>query len=313
MSAVAGRSLPAAHWDVLGFGAAAVDDLLYVDHFPEPDSKLPVREVRRQGGGQAATALVAAVRLGVSAAYYGLLGDDPLSSFTIGELEKEGVDCAPVRFQAGARPYHSFVIVDRSTAERTILYSTDGVTYPMPAEITPALIGSCRVLFVDHHTAAAGLAALAYTQRAGIPMVVDIEAVPNDTVAELVRRADHLIVGLRVARDVTGAVAPADTVRALVAAGEPGRACCVVTAGAQGCWYAVEGGPVQHLPALAVQAVDTTGCGDVFHGAYAAALARGEPIERALRIATIVAGLKATKPGGRAGIPDWDTVQRMLA
>ncbi|MEJ5197917.1 MAG: PfkB family carbohydrate kinase, partial [Anaerolineae bacterium] len=91
-----------------------------------------------------------------------------------------------------------------------------------------------------------------------------------------------------------------------------GRACCVVTAGAQGCWYAVNGGPVRHLPALRVAAVDTTGCGDVFHGAYAASLARGESNERAIQIATIAAGLKATKPGGRLGIPDWATVEAYL-
>jgi len=86
-----------------------------------------------------------------------------------------------------------------------------------------------------------------------------------------------------------------------------------VTAGERGCWYAERDGPVHHVPALVVPVVDTTGCGDVFHGAYAAAIARGEPAARAIAIANVAAGLKATQPGGRAGIPNWETVEQVLA
>ncbi len=90
------------------------------------------------------------------------------------------------------------------------------------------------------------------------------------------------------------------------------RAAVVVTAGERGCWYAGPEGEVRHQPALRVEAVDTTGCGDVFHGAYAAMLTRGAPLARAVAVATVAAGLKATQPGGRSGIPDWGTVERWL-
>jgi len=86
----------------------------------------------------------------------------------------------------------------------------------------------------------------------------------------------------------------------------------VVTGGELGCWYSEHGGDVHHLPALKVQAVDTTGCGDVFHGAYAACLAQGESAHKALKVATVAAGLKATQPGGRSGIPDRATIDRVL-
>jgi len=92
-----------------------------------------------------------------------------------------------------------------------------------------------------------------------------------------------------------------------------GRSCTVVTGGERGCWYAEYGGDVHHVPALKVQVVDTTGCGDVFHGAYAASIALGDGVSTAVQVATVAAGLKATQPGGRRGIPDRATAQRVLA
>ncbi len=92
----------------------------------------------------------------------------------------------------------------------------------------------------------------------------------------------------------------------------PDRACCVVTAGERGCWYSERGGGVRHLAAFQVETVDTTGCGDVFHGAYAACIARGETVHRAIQVATAAAGIKATRRGGRSGIPGLPTIKRFL-
>jgi ribokinase len=274
-------------WDVLGIGVVAVDDLLYVERFPQPDTKNPISERRRQGGGPTATALVAASRLGARAAYCAILGDDELSRFSITELEREGVDCAPIVHREGARPYYAVVIVDRTAGLRTIFYSGDGVVHPTPAEIGEDLITGCRVLLMDGYVAPTAFCAV-----------------------EFFRRADHLIIGLELGRQMTGEQTPEAVVAALAGAG---HVCSAVTAGAQGCWYAERAGPVQHFPAFTVPVVDTTGCGDVFHGAYAAAIAHGESVDRAIAVATAAAGLKATQPGGRAGIPTWGTVERFLA
>ena len=296
-------------WDILGLGAAAVDDLLYVDRYPAPGSKVPIRARQREGGGLTATALVAASRLGARTAYASTLGDDELSRFTIQELEREGVDCAPVRTQAGARPFHSMVIVDQSSGERTILYSAEGVRGCHPEEITPELIGSCRVLLVDHQSREAGLRAVELAQAASIPVVVDVEQENAPGAVELMRRADHLIVGTGLAGRFTGETQPERMVQVLC---EAGRTCCVVTAGDRGCWYAEDDKMVHHFPAFKVEVVDTTGCGDVFHGAYAACIAQGERILTAIQVATASAALKATQPGGRRGIPDRLAVDRFL-
>jgi sulfofructose kinase len=297
-------------WDLLGCGAVAVDDLLYVDRFPEPDSKVPVRSEQRQGGGLTATALVAASRLGASTAFLAVLDDDELSRFSVQELEREGVDCSPIVYRDGARPFHSRIIVDLATGGRTIIYSAVGVTYPQPGDFSEEMIRSCRVLFLDQHGAPVGPHVIEAARAYGVPVVCDIERIIDRTTETLLERADHLIIGVALGRQVAPRDDPAEIVAALT---RPERACCAVTAGAQGCWYSEGGGPVRHFPAFEVRTVDTTGCGDVFHGAYAASIARGEGVDRAIQVATAAAGLKATQPGGRAGIPDRVTVERFLA
>jgi sulfofructose kinase len=296
-------------WDLLGCGAVAVDDLLYVDRFPEPDSKVPVRSEQRQGGGLTATALVAASRLGARTAFLAVLDDDELSRFSVQALEREGVDCSLIVYRDGARPFHSRIIVDLATGGRTIIYSAVGVTYPRPGDFTEELIRSCRVLFLDQHGAPVGQHVIAAAQAHGVPVVCDIERIIDRTTETLLERADHLIIGVALGRRVAGREDPGEIVAALA---RPERACCAVTAGALGCWYSERGRPVRHFPAFKVRAVDTTGCGDVFHGAYAASIARGEGVDRAIQVATATAGLKATQPGGRAGIPARVTVERFL-
>ncbi len=313
-------------WDLLGFGAVAVDDLLYVDHYPPPNSKTEVRAVDRQGGGLTGTALVAAARLGATTAYAGVLGDDDLSRYTIAELTREGVDCSPVLRRAEARPIHSVIIVDRATGGRNIFFSMADVIQRPPEAMTADLIGRCRALFVDHKGIPGTLRAIELAHEHHIPVIGDVEGEPTPELLDLMGRIDHLVIGHELAGRVTGAAEPADMVAALASPrrrgpqraadsllGSPGRVCIAVTAGERGCWWSERGGPVRYTPALRVQVVDTTGCGDVFHGAYAACIARGESVERSIRVATVTAGLKATRPGGRAGIPDRATVERVLA
>jgi ribokinase len=294
-------------WDVLGLGAVAVDDLVYVAHYPPPDSKAPIQALRRDGGGLAGTALVAAARLGAQAAYWGILGDDDLSRYTITEFEREGVDCSSVIHRPGCEPIHSIILVDQSTGQRTILFSFANVAVPQPEDVSAEVIARCRVLFVDDTIVDAALRATEIAHRHGIPVVADIERANHPRLPELLAQVDHLILGVHAGAQLTGAQEPAAIMRALA---RPEQACCAVTAGDQGCWYAEHGGPTQHFPAFKVQAVDTTGCGDVFHGAYAAALARQESVGQAIRMAAAAAALKATQPGGRTGIPTREMLER---
>ena len=194
----------ASRWDVMGIGAVAVDDLIYLDGFPTPETKMYIAEETRQGGGLAGTALVAAARLGVRAAYVGVLGDDQLSRYTLAELEAEGVDCSLVRRLPDARPHHCTILVNQRTSERTILVSRAGITPPSSDEMRPALIGTARMLFVDHTVLEPALRAAKVANNLGVPVLADLERVVPG-LPELMAHIDHLIVGTRFAEQVVPA------------------------------------------------------------------------------------------------------------
>jgi sulfofructose kinase len=296
-------------WDVLGLGSVAVDDLLYVEHFPQPDEKIPIKMRQRQGGGLIATGLVAAARQGARAAYCGRLGDDELSNFTRTELNREGVDISPIQYYPGGRPFHSTIVVSMDTNTRAILYDSDGVEEPDLAIVTEELIRKTRVLFLDHYVYYSGIKAAQFAHKYGIPVVGDIEDLNLPNLGLFLSQIDHLIVGIQIARKMTGLEEISEMVKSLA---QGKRKCCVITAGSRGCWYAQDNGEVIHVPAYSVNVLDTTGCGDVFHGAYAASIARGEPIDEAIRIATATAAIKATALGGRKGIPSLLAVRNFL-
>ena len=294
-------------FDILGIGTAAVDDLVYLDHFPVPDSKSSFLSMQRQGGGQTATAMAAAARLGAQTAFCTHLCFDDLSDFTIHELEKEGVDCSACLRSAAGSPYHSLILVDTSAQTRTILHSGGNVN-PPPEHITPELVASARLLCLDDNSRAAGIKAARIARSLHIPVIADIEPDPPPEYTDLLPLVDHLVINRELGAVLTGHSDPVRMAQELSA----GRTCCAITAGAEGCWYAAQGQPAAHIPAYPVQVVDTTGCGDVFHGAYAFALSRGQRIGNALRLASAVAAMKARFPGGRAGIPRLEEVLKFM-
>jgi sulfofructose kinase len=285
-------------WDVLGMGCIAVDDLIYVEHYPVPDTKMPALEVRRQGGGNTANALVAAARQGASAAYCAGLGADALSTYSLRELEAEGIECSPCHVVDAGRPFHSFIIAEHAAHTRTIVYETGQIA--PPPEVVSEVVGQGRVLMIDHYTGEVGCRAVRLALERGVPVVADVEVETAPGAVEMLEEADHLIIGRALAARFTEKVDYPDMLRALA---RPHRACCVITAGEAGCWFAEQGGPAQFQAAFPVAVVDSTGCGDVFHGVYAAAVARGENAVRAIELASAAAAIKATSPGARAGIP----------
>ena len=130
--------------------AAAVDDLLYVDAYPAPDSKAPVRGRERHCGGLTFTALVAAARMGCRCAYAGTLGDDDFSQTVVARLAEEGIDVTLLRRRDEARPVRSTIIVAPSRQSRTILYDLDGVVGADPSWPEEGVIRAARLLLIDH-------------------------------------------------------------------------------------------------------------------------------------------------------------------
>jgi sugar/nucleoside kinase (ribokinase family) len=298
--------------DVLGLGCVAVDDLLYVDAYPPPDTKKQVRRRERQCGGLTATALVAAARLGARCAYAGVLGDDDFSHFVRQALSREGIDVAHCVHRAEARPIHSTIIVDETRHTRNVFFDLAGAAGADPEAPAAEVIRSARVLYLDHFGIEGMTRAARIARATGVATVADFERNEWPGFAGLLALVDHLIVSRDFAARLTGEGEPA---AALSRLWDAGRQAVVVTCGAEGCWYRGAGsgeGP-RHRRAYPVAAVDTTGCGDVFHGAYAAALARGLSLAERVRFASAAAALKALRPGGQDGIPTRATVDAFLA
>ncbi len=306
MSAIAE---PAKRFDVVGFGIAAVDDIVELEHFPEPDSKMPILSIERHGGGQSTTALVAAARQGMVCGYAGLLGANELSEFTRTLLRREGIQVVGGARYPEAQPYHSIVLLDASTGERTVLFSSDGVRGPAARDISEELIAASRFVLVDQLGPEGTLKACRCARESGTLVIADFERADDDRVHEAMLYVDHLIVPLRFALDLTGRNDPAQAAAELA---KSGRACTAVTDGKHGCWFVTGGRGVVHQASFEVRVVDTTGCGDVFHGAYAAAIVMGMPPPGAIEYASAAAALKVTRRGAQAGIPNQAAVRAFL-
>jgi sugar/nucleoside kinase (ribokinase family) len=297
-------------FDILGLGAVAVDDLLTVPSYPAADSKVRVQRRERQCGGQCATTLVAAARLGARCAYAGLIGDDEDSRYVLDTFRREGVDTTHACCRSDARPFHSTIIVDEQRHTRTILAEERGRVGAAADWPSEDVLRATRVLYVDHHGIEGMTRAARIARQAGIPVVADLERGTAAGFAELLALVDHLIVSCDFAIAWTGEANAAPAVQQLWT---PSRCVVAVTCGADGCFYREADGVVHEQPAFAVPAVDTTGCGDVFHGAYAAALVGAMSLAERMRFAAAAAALKATRPGGQAGIPDRAMVETFLA
>lgn len=282
--------------DILGIGTLAVDDLLYVAGYPAADQKAQVLREGRSFGGLIGTALAAAARLGARCAYAGMLGGDPLSKAVRSGLEQAGIDCGHVADSPDGGPVHSVIVVDENAGTRNIFFNL-GPLRPYPADRIRRLLGTARVLLIDQLGTAEKLAALSDARQKGVPVVADMEWSAYEQVDALMAAVDHLILPQHFALEVTGERGAVAALERLHRA-HP-RVLTAVTSGRDGCYFlAGDVTEVRHQPAFEVPCVETTGCGDVFHGAYAVALSGGAGAAECVRFASAAAAVYASRPSG---------------
>lgn len=294
-------------YDVVGLGLNAVDHLCVVPHFPKFDSKLKMLDFRRQGGGQAATAMVACQRLGLKTRYLGKVGDDDLGRYSQKSLEDEGIDVAGVIVVPGARNQFAFILIDQRTGERTIIWDRDQRLVIRPEEVPQEIICSAKVLLVDGHDAAASVRAAQFAKEEGMIVVMDAERISKET-DELVSLVDILIGERHFPERFTGIP---ELKEALAEIARRGPRVVGVTLGEEGA-CAFYDGAFYCSPAYEVCCRDTTGAGDVFHAAFIRALFEDWNLARCLDFSNAVAALKCRDLGGRAGLPSFDEVLEFM-
>ena len=297
------------HFDVVGLGLNAMDYITVLPWFPKPQTKVPVQEVRLEPGGQVATALTTCCRLGLTGSYIGSVGSDPLGTIQVESLQQEGIDTSRVRIVEGATSQMAFVLVEDGVGERTILWHRDSKLLFPPSDLTPEAVTSGRILHLDGRDSGAALQAAQWAREAGIPVVIDIDQIYDSTTPDLLALVDYLIAAEDFALNLTGRSDEELAVKELSARFP--QATTGITLGVRGSIFLDEG-RILRSPAFDVAVRDTTGAGDVFHGAFIYGVLEGWVLGRIVRFASATAAMKCRELGARTGIPRLEEVESFL-
>ena len=278
--------------DVVGIGENSVD---VVYRMPGP-----VRHV--SPGGQVATTLCTCAAMGLRTAYVGTFGDDANGRLIRGELDDRGVDLRGALTRRAPNRY-AVILVDAS-GERTVFWHRDASLRLEPGDIAREVVTSARLVHVDNVDEEAAIRASRFARDAGIHVTTDIDRVSKRT-SELIGSATVPILAEHVPHALTGEHDPEQGLRALRRRHD-GMLC--LTRGALGAML-LYGQRLYQVGGHPVQAVDTTGAGDVFRGAFIHALLRGDPPEQMLRFANAAAALSCTRDGAIGGVPTPEEVE----
>lgn len=291
---------------VFCLGIATLDYVYGVETMPTRPEKHRASDLAVVGGGCAGNASVAVARLGGKAWLATRLGDDLTGDRIVADLAGEGVDTGPTLRLAGIRSSVSAIFVD-ATAERLVMSYTDPAL-PEAADGLPSrLPDGAKAVLADIRWVEGARALFQLAQEAGVPAVLDADRKPPHP--DLISTATHVAFSAQALLEASGEEDPR---LGLAKLAQGTRTWLAVTLGHEGVLF-TEHGEIAHIPAFPVKAVDTLGAGDVWHGAFALALAEGQSEREAIRFASAVAGIKCTRFGGRAGTPDRAEVERFLA
>jgi sugar/nucleoside kinase (ribokinase family) len=288
-------------FDVLGIGAFSVDYLSVVDHYPLEDEKVEVCGLDIQGGGNIATACVAIARLGGIACYHGIIGRDENTEIILNEFRREGVNVQHIRTKEGKNPI-ALVIISKQKSSRTILYSKKDVPDFGAVEVDSELVKKSRVLLIDLYHEHASLKASETAGKYGIPVVLDAERV-TPLAAAILGKTTYAIVSRSFAFTYTESHVTADPQQVLQILAQR-SVCPCITLGKDGAlFFDRNKNEILFQKAFGIDVSDTTGAGDVFHGAFAFFLSKGYSHVDILHHASACAALKCREIGGRKGIP----------
>lgn len=288
-------------------GIVTIDQVFEVDEMPTGDGKFSARSYREVGGGVAANAAATVALLGGDAAFIGAVGDDRIGRVATDGLAEIGVDVERVQHIRGPATPISAVIVDR-TGDRLVVNRADPDLFELADPERAADIGEVDAVLCDCRWVAGTTETLRAARQRSIPGVVDVDRPLTGGESALFDLASHLVFSRDALRSMAGTDQPESALRLMRNLTD---AWVGVTLGHAGIdWLDAHGH--DHLDAHEVVAVDTLGAGDVFHGAFALALAEGHDERHAVRFANAAAAIKCTRPGGRSGIPTRADVDRFL-
>ncbi len=282
---------------IVGLGLNATDTLIRVPHFPAMDSKVQFHDVRVEPGGEVATALVACSFWGLRTRYIGKVGDDDAGRMQAEEFARAGVE-TELMVVPDCRSQCSFILVDESVGERTIIWNRDARLEVHPEELRREWFESARALHLNGNSTAAMLQAARWARESGAAVTIDVDSVYPGVEAVL-EHVDYLIASRGFPARLTGEASLLTSLPALQKRSRSRLA--AATLGREGV-LAWDGQRFLYSAAYIVDTVDTTGAGDVFHGAFLYGLLQGWEVGRTLEFSCAAAALNCASIGARGGI-----------
>lgn len=296
-------------FDLVGVGLNATDTLLIVPRFPAYGGKETVEEEILSVGGQVTSAVAACQRLGLKTKYVGTVGDDQRGELQLASLRQAGVNVDDVLVRSGVPTQSAYIIVDRLTGERTVFLLRDERLRLQPEEILPEWIAGARLLHIDGHDTQAVEKAARLAKEQSIPVTVDVDTI-YDGFDRVLKHVDYLIGSSNFPEQWTRERDPFEALTRIQQ--EFGMRVAAMTLGSHGALARFEG-RFYYSPAFVVDCVDTTGAGDVFHGAFCYGVLQEWPLERALEFANAMAALNCKALGARGGLGSPADAERMIA
>lgn len=295
---------------ILCVGALTFDVILHLPTLPPAPGKYMAEALSISASGMAAIAATTVARMGHPVAFWASAGTDVAGDFLVAEMAREGIATDFIRRVPDVPSGTATILVD-AHGERIVVPYYHPVLMGPPEDLPPIGDGAFAAVMTDVRWPAAAARALDAARSHGVPAILDLDTGPLDVLRDLAPRATHLVASVAGARLLTGADGAAVAVEAL--AQRHAAEVVVVTDGERGAWWTSRDRPgLHHRPAFAVDAVDSNAAGDVFHGAYAVALAEGRDMDAILTFASAAGALKCLRPGGRLAIPSRSEVDRFV-
>lgn len=295
-------------FDVVGVGLNATDTLILLDEFPPYAGKVPFAEERLSPGGQVASAIVACAKWGLRTKYIGTIGDDRRGEIQRESLAGTGVDTSAIVVRRGCANQTAYILIDRRTGERTVLWRRPPGLGLRSTDISESDIANARMLHIDGYDTEAAVWAASVAQRNGVSVALDVDTVYVGF-ERVLRRVDYLVAGSAWPERWTGQSDPFDALMNLqreykfrIAGMTLGREGALAFDGAQW-WYS---------PGFGVTCLDTTGAGDVFHGAFCYAVIRGFDWQANLEFSNAAAALNCTAFGARGKIASLEEIRHLM-
>lgn len=292
--------------DVVGVGYPCIDFLLNVDAFPAAESHCLLRDYSWQGGGPVPTALVALGRLGACAGLIGVVGGDSFGRFLSEDFRRHGVDTSRLVVDEAGETSLSVPVSDRQTGSRSFIFNFGTCRKLRLEDLDADYIRSAKFLHLADMSPVSRAAA-EIARQGGVTVSIDA-GYSRSILPEDLGLVDVLVASESYYEEHFGGRDCRDSCEAVLRAGPR---IAVFTFGSRGC-AGMDGEGYFELPAFKVPVADTTGAGDVYHGAFLYGLLQGWKAGESARFASAVAAIKCTRIGGRAGIPDLATALKFL-